>query len=358
MSQLESLTIGDDISYYYFDSGAVPGDAYTTLVFIHGMGFNGGAITLYGIFRKLFPLAAAHHLRIVSLYRRDYDPTTSFRDADTAGLISGTVEGQEGFLRSQAVEIATFLVTFAREQSIPLAQGISGGIALIGWSLGSLHTHAVVAYLDDLPSDILSDLGKYLHTMVSHDAISMFLGIPNPPNHSVDLWFERDVKVKFNLFCEWTTAYYLHKSVTSGNIDDLEFNKFSDNAHAMHELSSEELAELTSVETFGGSDTLLLYIQQDVFKTMTRRAIFNTALARRFLPNLRVRYMSGGASSGALVWALYELRKCLADPEPMYGPDAEKARDVKVKFHTEGNHFVFWDEPQVALEQYITTINL
>ncbi|KAG0700746.1 hypothetical protein DFH29DRAFT_930661, partial [Suillus ampliporus] len=266
-----------------------------------------------GVFRKLFPLAAAHHLRIVSLYRRDYDPTTSFRDADMAGLISGTVEGQEGFLRSQAVEIATSL------------SRISGGIALIGWSLGSLHTHAVVAYLDDLPSDILSDLGEYLHTMVSH--VSTYGS-------------KRDVKVKFNLFCEWTTAYYLHKS----------FNKFSDNTHAMHELSSEELAELTSVETFGGSDTLLL--------TMTRRAIFNTALARRFLPNLRVRYMSGGASSGALVWTLYELRKCLADPEPMYGPDAEKARDVKVKFHTEGNHFVFWDEPQVALEQYITTINL
>lgn len=110
------------------------------------------------------------HLRIVSLYRRDYNPTASFRDADLASLDFGTMEGQEDFLRSQAVDIATFLVTFAREQCIPPAQleGASGGIALIGWSLGSLHTHAVVAYLDALPSTILSDLGKYLHTMVSH----------------------------------------------------------------------------------------------------------------------------------------------------------------------------------------------
>ncbi|KAG1726074.1 uncharacterized protein EDB91DRAFT_1264104 [Suillus paluster] len=332
-TQLESLTIDDDVSYYYFDSGAVPGNTYTTFVFIHGMGFNGG------VFKKLFPLAAAHRLHIVSLYRRDYDPTTNFRDADLAGLISGTVEGQEGFLRSQAIEIATFLVTFARQQSIPPAQGTTGGIALIGWSLGALLTHAVVAYLDALPSNILSDLGKYLHTMVSHD-------------------FEPDVKYRFNLFYEWATAYFAHKSVTSGNIDDLEFNKFSEKTHAMHELSSEELAEFTSVKTFGSSDTLILYTQQDVCKTVTRRAIFNTALAQRFLPNLRVRYMSGGASPGVLVWALYELGKCLADPKPNYGPDAETARDVKFKFQTEGNHFVFWDEPEAALGQYIATINL
>ncbi|KAG1739908.1 uncharacterized protein EDB91DRAFT_1134421 [Suillus paluster] len=351
-AQLESLTIGDDVSYYYFDSGAVPGNIYTTFVFIHGMGFNGG------VFRKLFPLAAAHNLRIVSLYRRDYDPTTSFRDADLAGPISGTVEGQEGFLRNQAVDIAIFLVTFAREQNIPPAQGTSGGIALIGWSLGSLFTHAVVAYLDALPSNIISDLERYLHTMLSHDASSTLLGLPYPQIHNIDIWSETDIKSRFNIFREWVTAYFPHQSVTSGNIDDLEFNKFSDNTHTMHELSSKELAELTSIKTFGGSDMLIARSQQDVFKTLARRAIFDTALAQKFLPNLRVRYMSGGASPGVLVWALYEIGKCLADPKPVYGPDAKTARDVKLKFQTEGNHFVFWDEPQAALGQYIATINL
>jgi pimeloyl-ACP methyl ester carboxylesterase len=123
---------------------------------------------LSGVFRKLLPLAAAHNLRIVCLYRRDYDPTTSFCDRDLADLTSGTVEGQEGFVRSQAVEIATFLVKFALEQRLPPARGTSGGIALIGWSMGALHTHAVVAYLDALASDVLSDLGKYSHTMASH----------------------------------------------------------------------------------------------------------------------------------------------------------------------------------------------
>ncbi|KAG2141235.1 hypothetical protein DEU56DRAFT_795856 [Suillus clintonianus] len=351
-TKLESLRVSDNVSYYYFDSGNVPGNKYTTLVFVHGMGFNGG------VFRKLFPLAAAHRLRIVSLYRRDYKPTTSFRDADLAGIVSGTVEGEEGFLRSQAVDIATFLVMFAREQHIPPAEGTSGGIALMGWSLGSLLTHAVLAYLDALPSNILSDLGKYLHTMVSHDVSGGFLGMPKPLDYNLDLWFEPDVEKRFNLFYEWVTAFYPNTDVTSGNIDDLEFNNFSDKTHSMHDLSSEELAELTSAKTFGASDTLLLRIRLDVFKATTRRAIFNTALAEKFLPNLRVRYMSGGASPGVLVWALHELKKCLADPKPMYGPDAERARDVKFKFQTEGNHFIFWDEPEVALEHYIATINL
>lgn len=184
------------------------------------------------------------------------------------------------------------------------------------------------------------------------------IGIPNPSIYNIELWSEPDVETRFKLFYEWATAYFLHKDVTSGNTDDLEFNKFSNHPHSLHELSSEELAVLTSAKTYGESDTRLLYIQLDVFKAMARRAIFNTALAEKFLPNLRVRYMCGGASPGVLVWALHELRKCLANPKPVYGLDAEKARDVKFNFQSEGNHFVFWDKPELALDQYIATINL
>jgi pimeloyl-ACP methyl ester carboxylesterase len=350
--QLESLTVSDGVSYYYLDSGHIPGNTYTTLVFVPGMGFNGG------VFRKLFPLASAHRLRIVSLYRRDYNPTTSFSDVDLAGLVSRTVEGQESFLRNQAVDIATFLVMFAHEQRIPLAEGTRGGIALVGWSLGSLLTHAVVAHLDALPYDVLSDLEKYFHTMVCHDVSGIFIGIPWPPSLSMEYWSETDVEKRFKLFYEWVAGHFLHKNATSGSIDDLEFYKSTDKPHSMHELSPGELAELTSAETFGGSDTLLVAMQLDVFKATTRRAIFDPALAEKFLPNLRVRYMCGGTSPNVIVWTLHELRKCLADPKPIYGPDAEKARDVKFKFQTEGNHFIFWDEPEVALEQYIAAINL
>lgn len=350
--QLESLTVSEGVSYYYFDSGDVPGNTYTTMVFVPGMGFNGG------VFRKLFPLAAAHCLRIVSIYRRDYNPTTSFRDADLAGLASRTVEGQEGFLRSQAIDIATFLVMFAREQHIPPAEGVSGGIALLGWSLGSLHIHAVVAHLDALPFDVLSDLEKYLHTVICHDVSGVFIGIPHPPGLSMEYWFETDAEKKLKLFHAWVAGHFRHKNITSGSIDDLEFYKSLNKPHSMHELSPGELAELTSAKTFSTSDTLLVSIQLDVFKAMTRRAIFDTALAEKFLPNLRVRYTCGGASPGTIVWTLHELRECLADPKPIYGPDSKKARDVKFKFQTEGNHFIFWDEPEVALEQYIAIINL
>ncbi|KAG1811492.1 uncharacterized protein BJ212DRAFT_1301999 [Suillus subaureus] len=256
--QLESLTVSDGVSYYYFDSGDIPGNTYTTLVFVPGMGFNGG------VFRKLFPLAAAH-------------PSS---DADLAGLVSRTVEGQEGFLRSQAVDIATFLVMFAREQHIPPAEGTSGGIALLGWSLGSLHTHAVMAHLDALPYNVLSDLEKYLHTVVCHDVTGIFIGIPKPPSFGIEYWTEPDVEKRFKLFYEWVAGHFPHKNVTSGSIDDLEFYQSSEKPHSMHELTPGEFAELTSAKTFGASDTLLVTIQQDVLKAMTRRAIFDTAWRR------------------------------------------------------------------------------
>ncbi|OJA15386.1 hypothetical protein AZE42_11323, partial [Rhizopogon vesiculosus] len=104
----------------------------------------------------------------------------------------------------------------------------------------------------------------------SADVGAIFLGITNPPGYNIDRRLEPDTEARFNLFYEWVTAYFPHKSVVSGNINDLEFNTFSEKPRSMHELSSEELAELTSVKAFGGSDTLLVSMQPDVFKNMTR----------------------------------------------------------------------------------------
>jgi hypothetical protein len=186
----------------------------------------------------------------------------------------------------------------------------------------------------------------------------VFVGIANPPEYNIDLWFEPDAQIRLNSFYEWATAHFTHKSVTSGNIDDLEFNKFADRTHSMHELSSEELAELTSVKVFGSSDTFILFTQLDTFKAIAKRALFTPALAQKLLPNLRVRYMTGGTSPGVFIWVLTELRKLLADPKPLYGPDAETARDVKMINLSVGNHFNFWDEPEAAITSYLTTINL
>ncbi|KAG9318035.1 hypothetical protein JVU11DRAFT_98 [Chiua virens] len=348
LTPFKTLTVFD-FDYAYLDSGAPVSSTYTTWVIFHGLGLNGA------VFEKILPLAHAHNLRIVSVNRRGYAPSSGFEADEVSGIGFGkTHEEAEPFLRGQGVEIATFLVKFATQEGIPLADldGPTGGIALIGWSLAGIHALSLLAYLDALSEDTRSALQKYLHTILSHDIAPTPLGIPNAATHNTSFLSMQDDQKRFDALVDWATAHYIHKSVTSENPDDLEFNHPSDTIpRSMRELSYEQRANYTNLDAFLGSDGKLRSCDVTAFAKLTKRALFNKSLAEK-LPNVRVRYMSSGTSPGMVVWALWMLRKHAANPKEHYGDDAEKARDIKFVFQTEGNHFIFWDDPQKAIQQY------
>ena len=130
-------------------------------------------MSLHGaaVFEKLFPLAHKHNLRIVSVYRRGYSPSSGFDEDELKGIGYGKkFDEAKSFLRGLGIEVATFLVKFATEQDIPLTDWDTrtGGVALIGWSLASIHILALLAFADELPEDSRSTLQKYLHTVLSH----------------------------------------------------------------------------------------------------------------------------------------------------------------------------------------------
>lgn len=193
------------------------------------------------------------------------------------------------------------------------------------------------------------------------DASAPALGIPNPPErHNINLWFLTDDRKRFDAFFDWATAHYVHKSVATDNIDDLEFNNPSDIPPSLHELSYEERAAYTDLEAFlyTGCDGKLLFCDATAFAVLTKRALFDKARAEK-LPNVRVRFMSSGTSPGVLIWALWALRGYAENsPKAIYGSDAEKVRDIKFITQTEGNHFIFWEDPEKAIQQYSVAINL
>ncbi|KAH7923929.1 hypothetical protein BV22DRAFT_1014330 [Leucogyrophana mollusca] len=349
---MPSLTLEDNVTYYFEDSGAVTGDTYTTVVCIPGLSYNGA------VFKRLFPFASSRKLRIVGLYRRDYAPTSEFHPSD---LLDMGKPQEETFLRKQGVEIAKFLAAFARSEGIPPAgeQPGRGGIVLLGWSLGVIHAHAVLAYLDALPSETSEELGKYLHTVLLHDASTFIMGMPMPPWHDASIFAIPDAEERYKSFQAWVTGYYAHKNHLSPLEDrnELELNKASDKPHSLHDLSAKEFACISSFNAFNGSECGLLSISPEVHRTVTRRALFDKQLAGEFLPNLRVRYLTNGESPGVLLWSMWELNKYLEDPSP-FGEGAEKARDTKTLCPAKGNHFVFWDEPELALSQYLQCINM
>ena len=63
----------------------------------------------------------------------------------------------------------------------------------------------------------------------------------------------------FDVFFDLVTAHYTHKSVTSENPDDLEFNDSSDMPHSMDDLCYPQRAEYTCLDavSYNGCDRKL-----------------------------------------------------------------------------------------------------
>lgn len=72
----------------------------------------------------------------------------------------------------RGLEIAHFLEKFIAQSNIPPTQADSeqrtGGVAVIGWSLGCSVLDCLLANIDSLEFSTLDTLSKYLHTAVHH----------------------------------------------------------------------------------------------------------------------------------------------------------------------------------------------
>lgn len=163
----------------YIDSGAVEGNTYTTVVIVHGHTYHAReyvpgddcSVTPYlflETFRKLFPIAAKHNLRLVAFNRRDYCGTSAFTDEDLALLNSHDAEKHKAYLADRGFDIAVFLGWFIDNHQIPKpnVDGTSGGLALLAWSAGNIPTLAFLKYGSTYPSALVSKLDTYIRTIV------------------------------------------------------------------------------------------------------------------------------------------------------------------------------------------------
>jgi pimeloyl-ACP methyl ester carboxylesterase len=178
--QSTTLTIDSKGTQIYFtDTGAVRDSSnYITVVCIHGSLFTGGltipttperhlaqSIDLaffLGVFERILPLAAPNNLRLVVLNRRGYPGSTPY----TAGEKDNLVHGRKLFLETLGLQVAQFLTAFLDQNDIPRASpdGKSGGLALLGWSLGGLSVLTLLGQSDAIPKSYFTRLGPYLRT--------------------------------------------------------------------------------------------------------------------------------------------------------------------------------------------------
>ncbi|GJJ12675.1 hypothetical protein Clacol_006919 [Clathrus columnatus] len=206
----------------YLDSG-IPkliDRPYTTLVIVHGFVFNNPekGCFLSDIFHKLLPIATASHIRLILVNRRGYHGSTPLADSDTDTSTlseSDKLDFYTNYLQIRAKELSTFLVKLIENENLPLKVETpgraSGGINLIGWSLGNVTTLSVLAFANTLDPGMVHKLDEYLRTFVIYDAPHHVLGYPTPPGCH-DPFYDPDIPdaEREARFAVWVSAYFTH----------------------------------------------------------------------------------------------------------------------------------------------------
>ncbi|TFK68098.1 hypothetical protein BDN72DRAFT_61092 [Pluteus cervinus] len=338
-----------NITFGYLDSGPVHGcDTYTTLVLLHGMGYNSI------VFDKIRALAPANHVRIVAVNRRDYAPTSPLDTAELAVLSQGD-SGSAAYLQQRGNEIGLFIDKWIQNNHIPTARpNGDGGVSLVGWSLGTVTATAFLAHLDTLPQATIKRLAPYFHNVLLHDTFATAVGFPNPPEFDISILLIPDPVARFQAFDGFVTAYYQNTDYNpaTGSEFTLDYNTANPHkANTFSNISPSLKATMTDEPAYGGSETNVLLFSQAAYSELTRRALFDATLAKK-LPNVKVRYYYAAETPGIMVLGCWDVTE--AGPSYYNGVHA---RDINLHYGTSGNHFFFYDNPSYALQQYLHAIN-
>ncbi|KAI4520758.1 alpha/beta-hydrolase [Schizophyllum commune Loenen D] len=200
---MPTLAATESVSFFYTDSGAPSLPAYSTIVIFHGYRWHSA------VFDRLLPLAPSHNIRLICVNRRGYPGTTPFTPEEEAGLASSDPSQT---LAAQGVVFARFIAKLPDALGLPLpsAHG-EGGIALAGWSLGTLFVRLVLSALDEVDEPTRNVLRTYVQKLILWDVPSPFIGVVPPTEAYFPLADERLSPAKrMDIFIPWVSAYYTH----------------------------------------------------------------------------------------------------------------------------------------------------
>ncbi|KJA13739.1 hypothetical protein HYPSUDRAFT_151241 [Hypholoma sublateritium FD-334 SS-4] len=246
---MPSITVSDNITFEYIDSGDIEDSQYTTLIVLHGHSFQNR------IFEPLFPFAKPKGLRIICVNRRSYPGSTPYTADEMDIIHNGSDEAHALFLHEQGVFLALFVDGIIRRHSLQR----EGGIALVAWSMGNFFALCILDSLQYLPLDTKERLSAYVHTYIAWDPPSAALGVPNPEGAFLPLWGEGFTPGDpDNVFGTWVSGHFTHDNLASKDFSKLNQRNF----HApnirpptLSRMSAQEILSTTAVSIGAEFDT-------------------------------------------------------------------------------------------------------
>jgi pimeloyl-ACP methyl ester carboxylesterase len=119
-------------------------------------------------FDRVIEASPRMNIRFVALNRRSYGGSTPYDSEATSRIGSGLEKDVADYLKNQGVEIAYFVDRFIRENNLPSVgqDSISGGVAILGWSLGCIFSLSAIANTNLLPDSAQANLAKYVRASI------------------------------------------------------------------------------------------------------------------------------------------------------------------------------------------------
>ncbi|KAJ7165654.1 Alpha/Beta hydrolase protein [Mycena crocata] len=332
---MPSLALKSGVKFFYTDSGAVTsGDLYTTIVIIHGHTFHAGT------FQRLSPFAQPNGLRIISVNRREYPGSSPYSAEELTVFGEGTEVERASLLEQQGRDLAMFLQGLVEELAIPQA----GGIALMGWSMGTLFLLSLIASMETLPNATKDTLSAFVHTVVLLQCPSLALGLPIPAG-----WFiphtdpAIEPEARGAAFAKWVSSYFIHGDLSTRSLEHLTYDNTDPlRVATIERLKPEELLAMTDFTPADKYDSIVgLPPFAGLVLRQTKKALFDPVV-RGAWGATRFWNVYGNAEPWNVIYAAWFLEDQSSEAE---------TPAINFKVIEGSNHFLVWEDPEKAIRE-------
>jgi len=325
----------------YIDSGPPSKSPYITLFAVHGMCFTNL------IFQNVQPILLAQGVRLVAPNRRHFPGSTPYTPEELGVVLGGSEEQKDAWVASRGHELLTFIDTFCQKHNIPpiSADGKSGGIAILGWSLGVPFANAALSSVHNFPADVRARLGSRLRAYMAHEPAPAALGLPSPEKNWAPVLEETiPAELRLKAFTHWVTAYFEHEDLPKRDLNTLSYVLESTiRPPSIFNMTKAQIKEMVMSGQDASLDLPFLFTFPSQLKSCYRKVFFDPATAKAF-PKMKISFLTGDLSPAwapAAWWAVEDEDKKLGNGR------------IDFKLLHGVNHFLQWDDPQKAVDVYI-----
>jgi len=337
----DSILVNDSgIQIAYTDTGAPSQSPYITIVAVPGMCFSAA------IFKRVQSVAIKRGVRFVALNRRNYPGTTPYNEEEIKVISSGTKEQRDAWHRDRGHEVGMFIHKLIVRENLPpiSADRRTGGVILLGWSIGAGDVNNTIAHADTLPSEVRTSLASYMRSMIVQDSHRVMLGDSMEPKHYTPLMDDQiPPEDRLEKFGYWVSSYFQHGDLSTRNLDVLSWVEPSTiHPATLSNMTADEKKEIICIDKEPAYEVPYMVGSKEQFADAYRKAFFGESV-RTLFPGFKASFMAGELSPAFAISSYWMLENDIK----------ETGKSFNLRFIPDSNHFIHWDDPEEALKIYL-----